>query len=372
MDNNGITGELGVLRKDDTTYSYSGGSSTSTNRRMKVKVLKRKRFIVNKEINFPLPGAAAVINFDWVTTNQGWTDVVEDNMWDQVFETVRESLLVMALECLKSFDILGADQSRAMEFLKNFASYYVERLDYTKEPLKKTEFYKKIVDLPLFLSMEDKYVSLDQLRKIKKKSGSVAYVDPAFRIEAAPQRLVLRAGPSDLDLLGKLFGRDQVENYQEHLQNRQLSEIVRKTRGQEEPVVPPREVLFVRDINRDGVTGQAGLLRWKFAPSGNMSSLRFYKEKVPVIQRLARLDMQVRAAVNFDRFTVNRQWSNVREDDNYKQAMTVLDSFLEELVEELIKRFDGLEGEDANDGRLHLIAYVTGRYRRFSRCAEGS
>jgi hypothetical protein len=357
VDEEGVTGEIGLL---------SGPQAPAGPRpAARLRLLKRRRFIVEKPAPMFLPVVCAVINFDGLSVNPSWTEVMEDDTWNNVRMVMDRAVMKLAEKCLEGLGTLGPSRPRALEFLKEYSPSLVGRYEYRKEDAPPGSLTERLMELPLFPALDDSLVSLSGIQKEKEAFGSVAYVNAGFTFEAPLERAVLSLSPGDLEILQKIFGFRYLENVQDKLKQVQISLLVKKSRPREEPVISEKEVICLLSFEEGGVSGQAGLCRRGFSPGHGMSSLKILKEKIPVVTKLVSLGVQLQASVNFDGLDVSTQWNDVQENKKYDTLKKAVKAQIEPLMEILLQAWESLGEEERREAGRHVLSYLTSTFSRY-------
>jgi hypothetical protein len=353
-------GEIGLLTRIVDTGRFNFQKNRTLIEPGLITILKKNRTITTRLLDFPISGVKISVNFDKAGVNSTWTEVHEDKAWEELKSIIISVLSDLALEIGGKLETYRhIDIIRAKNFLQQFAAFYLGNLGY----LHKTDpTASKIMEFPIFNNIDGSPITLSILNESRKKFGGIAYVDSSLAKTEWSDRPVCSASVHELEILRKIFGFRNLENFESRLKNKLADEVIKKTKLHEEPVINDNSVL-IKKVYRDigGISGEVGLLRSSYV----LSSLRILKENRFVMTKVMNTCMKVEASLNYDQLAANQAWTAVIEDERYKHLINFLHNCQHDLVRMLLESYDSFSEDDKTEAAGHIIDYLTAVRKKY-------
>lgn len=367
---NRISGELGLLKIDDPgaySYRYEGQKRVLTGF-FQVKILKMNRYITTRMIDLPVSGIYAAVNYDNINVNSSWSDVIEDDNFEEMKLALAQACKSLAEQLLENFeDLNSSDTVRAKKYLLQYAKIHIGRLDYESKSQKKDALRIALKKIPFFkTTLTLKEVSLEELINNKKKYGTVAIVEKYITGELESDRLICIATEFEKEALSDFFGANSLENVEKQLQAKKVKDFVKRTKPILEAELASRTLICKIPIKHEEIKGEIGIPRYSFRPKEKLSQIQVMKENRFVANLLTKLSVQVEACVNYDKLQTNKDWTSIIEDENYRELKETLNRNVYILVEELYEKYSELNETDRVIADFQFLSFLTNSFSRYA------
>ncbi|MCD4786172.1 MAG: hypothetical protein K8T10_20310 [Candidatus Eremiobacteraeota bacterium] len=365
-----ISGEMGLLKIDDPgaySYRYEGQKRVLTGM-FQVRILKMNRYITTKMLDLPVGGIQAVINYDNINVNSTWSDVIEDDNFEEIKHALAQACKSLAEQLLENYeDFYSSDKTRVKRYLLQYARIHTGRLDYESKSQEKDALGIALKKIPFFkTTLTLKEASLEELIDNKKKYGTVAIVENFITGELEGDRLICFATDFDKEALSDFFGTDGLENVEKQLQTKKMKDFVKRTKPILKPEITSRTLICKISIKHQEIIGEIGIPRYSFRPNEKLSQIRVLKENRFVVNLLTKLPIQVEACINYNKLQTNKNWSAIIEDENYRELKETLNRNVYMLIEELHKKYSELGETDRMIAEFQFLSFLTNSFSKYT------
>jgi len=365
-----MSGELGLLLKDGTgtySYRYEGQKRIFTDL-FQVRILKMNRYITTKRIVLPLHGIYSVVNYDNINVNNSWSDIIEDENYEELKLALGKACKALAESFLENFEnFYSSHKNRVKRYLLQYARIYLGHLDYESAHQKKDTLRLALRKMPFFkTTFSMKEASLDELMDNKKKYGTVAIVEKYITGKLEEDRLICVVTEFEKEILSDFFGANCLENVEKQLQARKMKDFIKSTKPILRAELTACSLICKIPIKHEEITGEMGIPRYSFRPGEKLSQIQVLKENRFVVNLLTKLAIQVEACVNYNKIRTNKNWSAIIEDKNYQELKEALNRNVYILVEELYKKYTLLEKPDRRIADFQFLSFLTNSFSGYA------
>lgn len=309
------------------------GYTLSTDNLSRVQFLKENRLICAKQIQLPVP-MVATANYDKLTTNNNWTDVVEDQNFNEVKNTLRKSVFTLVRELYEKYDSLSGEEKfiakrYVLTFLLNSFSCFAD-----VKKSKPGSFINQLAVLPLLPSVSGKFVSYLDVVDYYEKSGNIYFVTQQVTQKLLdPEMIVLILNQSFVNELKKHFFH--FKDYSGELEEERIA-----LNNMNKPRIKDLTVSegFIVKVSITAKDMQGELAIPDQIPS--QKGILFTRDRIPVNARPLYPDSIVFGIVENREFKTDKTFTDVILFENEKRV--ILQGFYN-LYKELAQKFSSLE-----------------------------
>ncbi len=319
-----IQGEAALVRS---------GYIISSNFLSVIQLLKENRLVCSKQIDLPIP-IAATVNYNKLTTNSNWNDIVDDQNLNEVKNTLRKSVFTLIKELFEKYDSLsGEDKFVAKRYVLTFLLNSFSCFADVKKS-KPGSFINQLAVLPILPSVNGQFVSYLDMVDYYEKSGNIYYVTQQVTQKPLdPEMIILILNQGFINELKRHFFH--FKDYSGELEEERIA-LKNMSKPKIEDLTVSEGFIVKISINSKGIVGELAIPEQIPSQKG----ILFTKGRIPVNARPLYPDSIVFGILECPDFKTDKIFTDVILFENEKRF--ILEGFYN-LYKDLTQKFNTME-----------------------------
>jgi hypothetical protein len=219
----------------------------------KVHLLKEGRHLAERKLQLSWGPVIAVVNDDRLTPNDRWDDVVENEAYACVINSVEKAFPALARSAAKA--LLSLDEASADRARRLLIAFARRAMPDWEKP---SPDFEELRNAALFKNINGFGVSLADIAEEISRTGRVAYVRGAPVRGAKHPRPVLALSDFEWDQVRKIVGESRLRDAKEEIQDL-LERIAFEAQPVEEATLANVDCLVRITIDEGGIAGEMGV-----------------------------------------------------------------------------------------------------------------